>query len=100
MRAHQRYFQLYGLAKRVVHRRLHQHCRDVSEQHRTTRNGQLAVVSKSLGHLQNDGQKSKVKDSIFLRRNNQNDGSNANSGSGALVAGRGGAHACGGPAAA
>ena len=40
-----------------------------------------------------------INDSIFLS-NNQNDGSNANSGSGALVAGRVGAHACGGPAAA
>ena len=38
-RAHQRYFQLCELAKRVAHRRLHQHCRGVSEQHRTTRSG-------------------------------------------------------------
>ena len=41
-----------------------------------------------------------IRDSIFLN-NNQNVGSNANSGSGALVAGRvgPGAHACAGPAA-
>ena len=39
-RAHQRYFELCKLAKRVASNdRLHQHCRDVSKQYRTTRSG-------------------------------------------------------------
>ena len=39
-RAHQWYFELYKLAKRVAtNDRLHQHCRDVSKQYRTTRSG-------------------------------------------------------------
>ena len=33
----QRYFELCKLAKRVAKDRLHQHCRDVSKQYRTTR---------------------------------------------------------------
>ena len=38
-RAHQWYFELCKLAKRVANDRLHQHCRDVSKQYRTTRSG-------------------------------------------------------------
>ena len=38
-RAHQWYSELCKLAKRVAHDRLHQHCRDVSKQYRTTRSG-------------------------------------------------------------
>ena len=36
-RAHQQRFDICVALKRVTHRRIHQHCRKLSEQHRTTR---------------------------------------------------------------
>ena len=46
-RAHQRRSELCVALKRVAHRRLHQHCRGVSEHHRTTRSGLQMQASKT-----------------------------------------------------
>ena len=55
-RAHQRSFELCKLAKRVANDRLHQHCRDVSKQYRTTRSGlQSASLQSVLSYFRTFG---------------------------------------------
>ena len=55
-RAHQWYFELCKLAKRVANDRLHQHCRDVSKHYRTTRSGlQSASLQSVLSYFRTFG---------------------------------------------